>query len=137
MSALIVDASVVVAVLIPEVDTAAAVDIIAGHEVLVGPPHLPAEVANALLVNARKGVISPIYRNSALERFLSLGIDIQPAVDASDTLRRVMSMADRHALTIYDAIYLEMASRQALPLASLDLALRQAARLEGVVVAPA
>ncbi len=127
----------VVAVLIPEVDTAVAVDIIAGHEVLVGPPHLPAEVANALLVNARKGVISPIYRNSALERFLSLGIDIQPAVDVSGTLRRVMAMADRHALTIYDAIYLEMASRQALPLASLDLALRQAARLEGVVVAPA
>ena len=43
-------------------------------------------------------------------------------------------LADRHNLTVYDASYLELAQRRRLPLATLDAALGQAARAEGIDV---
>ena len=44
----------------------------------------------------------------------------------------VLTLARRHRLTFYDAAYLELAVREALPLATLDQALATAARAEGV-----
>jgi predicted nucleic acid-binding protein len=44
----------------------------------------------------------------------------------------VPTLARRHRLTVYDAAYLELASRAALPLATLDAMLVAAARSEGV-----
>jgi len=41
--------------------------------------------------------------------------------------RRPFALADRYGLTFYDAAYLELALRQALPLASLDDHLRRTA----------
>jgi predicted nucleic acid-binding protein len=41
-------------------------------------------------------------------------------------------LAIKHGLTIYDAAYLELASRRSLPLASRDEALKTAARRCGV-----
>lgn len=43
-----------------------------------------------------------------------------------------LQLAERYALTIYDACYLELAQRKALPLATLDTALRKAATAAGV-----
>ena len=37
-----------------------------------------------------------------------------------------LALADRFGLTLYDAVYLELAQRLALPLASLDRQLREA-----------
>ena len=45
-----------------------------------------------------------------------------------------MRLARQHGLTIYDAAYLELASRTGLTLATLDQALAAAARAEGVKV---
>ena len=45
-----------------------------------------------------------------------------------------MRLADLYRLTIYDAIYLELAQRRRLPLATLDAALAAAARGVGVEV---
>ena len=44
----------------------------------------------------------------------------------------VMTLSRRHRLTVYDAAYLELAMREALPLATLDMALVRAARAETV-----
>ena len=44
-------------------------------------------------------------------------------------------LARRHRLTLYDAAYLELAARRALPLAALDAALASAARREGIALA--
>jgi predicted nucleic acid-binding protein len=41
-------------------------------------------------------------------------------------------LADRHGLTVYDASYLEIASRRKIPLAALDRDLRSAAKAESV-----
>ncbi len=46
--------------------------------------------------------------------------------------RAAAPLAERHGLTAYDAAYLELALRLALPLASTDAALVAAAREEGV-----
>jgi predicted nucleic acid-binding protein len=43
-----------------------------------------------------------------------------------------LHLAERHRLTVYDAAYLEIASRRKIPLASLDRELRAAAGDEGV-----
>jgi predicted nucleic acid-binding protein len=43
-----------------------------------------------------------------------------------------LTLARRHRLTVYDAAYLELALREALPMATLDEALASAARAEGV-----
>jgi hypothetical protein len=43
-----------------------------------------------------------------------------------------LSLAERHGLTVYDAAYLETASRQKIPLATLDLELQAAAKDENV-----
>ena len=45
-----------------------------------------------------------------------------------------MTLARHRRLTVYDAAYLELALRHAVPLATLDQALANAARAEGVAV---
>jgi predicted nucleic acid-binding protein len=45
---------------------------------------------------------------------------------------RTLALARHHALTIYDAAYLEVTLRLALPLATLDDQLSRAARAESV-----
>jgi predicted nucleic acid-binding protein len=45
-----------------------------------------------------------------------------------------MTLARRHRLTVYDAAYLELAQREAVPLATLDEELATAARAEQVAL---
>ncbi len=84
------------------------------------------EVANAFQSALRRGRITAPYRDESLAELAKLPIKIDADTDAyawSTTLR----LAERFALTIYDATYLEMAQRHSLALASLDLRLRDAA----------
>ena len=63
----------------------------------------------------------------------SLPVDIDPETTSlawSDTL----DLAERHALTVYDACYLELALRTGLQLATRDRQLRNAAEQAGVRV---
>ena len=55
--------------------------------------------------------------------------------DRSGAARR-LTLADTEALTFYDAVYLELAIRRGLVLATSDRALRQAAARRGVALAP-
>ena len=61
----------------------------------------------------------------ALSR-LTVSIDRSPGED------RILTLARRHRLTVYDAAYLELAQREGVQLATLDETLERAARLEGV-----
>jgi len=91
------------------------------------------EVANALTMSVRRKRITPEQRDEFLAQLSNLDIqtDVHTAQEAwSATLR----LADRHGLTVYDAAYLELAERRALPLATLDDDLRKAAEAAGVVV---
>lgn len=58
--------------------------------------------------------------------------DVAQSVFAAATFHGVYEAAAEGALTAYDAAYLELAVREAIPLATLDDDLRAAARRSGV-----
>ncbi len=77
------------------------------------------EVANSLAVAVRRGRIDAEFRQAALADLALLDITTDPYTDAyawAATLR----LADSFRLTLYDAVYLELAQRRTLPLATLD-----------------
>jgi predicted nucleic acid-binding protein len=89
------------------------------------------EVANALLVLMRRKKIQPqqcARARGALGRLYPLVDDDGPRL----ALYRIWEFADEFALSIYDAVYLELAQRKGLPLASRDAGLRRAAAKCGV-----
>ena len=93
------------------------------------------EVANALLVLARRKKITTEDCESA-RRFLAA---LVPQIDEEATtlaLSDIYCLAENHSLTIYDAVYLELAIRRNLPLASRDTSLRKAANRCGVDLLP-
>ena len=107
------------------------------HQGAVVPPLWMSEASNVLLIAQRRGRID---RETMQERLALLDmLPIETDDMASSTVWRssVLTLADVEALTFYDAIYLELAIRRGLPLASSDAALRRAARRRGIVVLPA
>jgi predicted nucleic acid-binding protein len=98
---------------------------------VVVPAIWPLEIANALVVAERRHRL----KLTETSRFLSLieGLDI--VVDPGTSARafgETLSLARRHGLSAYDAAYLELAVRDALPLATLDEDLKNAARKLGL-----
>lgn len=86
------------------------------------------EVRNSLVTNERRKRLTEgdtAVFPQALSR-LALTIDH----DADDT--QTLTLARRHGLTVYDAVYLELAQRENIPLATLDGKLANAARAEKV-----
>lgn len=138
MTGYVIDASVFIAGLVEEEQTAVARAILIDAEVLgaVAPGHVILEVMNGLLMKERRGLIDSVYRQEALDRFLGYGLRLDTARQPGAAHRRTMDLADRHGLTVYDAVYLELAQREGLILASLDKALRRAALAVGVATAP-
>ena len=90
------------------------------------------ELRNALLVNERRGRISPQQVSDTLADTLGLGISIDDQHDES----LLFELARRFELMVYDAAYLEIAFRRGLALALLDRRLREAAEAMGIAVVP-
>ena len=89
------------------------------------------EITNVLAVAERKGRITPAKSDAFLASISSLEIE-----QDDDAPRRafteLLSLCRAHRLTSYDAIYLELAVRRQLPLATLDNDLRRIAGRVGV-----
>jgi predicted nucleic acid-binding protein len=85
------------------------------------------EVANSLLMGIRRGRIDGIFRDQALADLSELNITVDTETD-SRAWTTTLAIAEHHGLTLYDASYLELATRRTLPLASLDKELRAAAQ---------
>ena len=99
----------------------------------VAPAIWPLEVCNVLLAAARRKRIPAEAVNQVAQRIAALPI----AVDTEGvalTWSNALQLAERHGLSSYDASYLELAQRKALPLATMDDALRRAATITGVAV---
>ncbi len=86
------------------------------------------EVRNILIVNERRGRIKSADSDTFLNDLAGLPICIER--DMHDHL--VVALARKHRLTIHDASYLDLAVRLAAPMATLDRALADAARAEGL-----
>ena len=86
------------------------------------------ELRNSVLMGLRRGRITKLHGEEFLNSLQSLPIRLtDPA-----SYDAVFKLAQRHDLTVYDAAYLDLASREGLTLASLDSALIRAARQSGI-----
>lgn len=93
------------------------------------------ELGNVLLQAERRGRIT---RNDVAMR-LALIADLPISVDQETTSRawrEILLLARTEDLTVYDAVYLELAERCGLPLMTKDKALADAAKRLGVRVFP-
>jgi len=100
---------------------------------IVVPAHWPTEVSNGLLMAVRRKRI----QRGRPELFWDLLSVLPIAVElplSAEQAKVILAMSERYELTVYDAVYLELAKRMALPLATLDSALIKAASLEGVLL---
>ena len=88
------------------------------------------EIRNVLLINERRHRISEADTMNFL-RFVS-GLDIE--IDRLPDDLAIVTLGRRHRLSAYDTSYLELALRDAVPLATLDKRLAAAARREGLEV---
>ena len=95
------------------------------------PSLWPIEVGNVLLVATRRGRIATEDWPRIHNDLGTLPIEIDP-VSVSRVWADVLELAIRHRLSVYDAMYLELAKRLQLPLATLDRALGAAGQSEGL-----
>jgi predicted nucleic acid-binding protein len=105
------------------------------NEQVVVPAHWFAEMANGLLAGERRGRTAPDRVVAFVHRLDKLDLEVD-GIGPADTFGAVLPLARAHRLTIYDALYLELAERRGLALATLDGELAAAARSVGVEVLP-
>ena len=86
------------------------------------------EVRNLLVTNERRGRIDSLKSTRALRLLAGLPIRLDDHAGQA----RLLELARRHRLTMYDAAYLELAEREGIPLATLDRQLAEGAASEGV-----
>jgi predicted nucleic acid-binding protein len=95
------------------------------------------EVISVMAESRRRGHLSTERAYAFLDDLRSLPIEIDAVSSKELVLSDAYRLATKHGLSGYDAIYLVLALRKKLPLASLDRDLNQAAEAEGVtLVAP-
>jgi predicted nucleic acid-binding protein len=90
-------------------------------------------VLNALLTAERKNRITSAAGHEFLADILTM--PFVPEIPDAGRVHSIEDLCRKHALTAYDAAYLELAIRLKLPLASFDNALLRASRAEAVPTA--
>ena len=108
-----------------------AVSAMSDEQGVVVPGHWLVEVGNGMLVGERKGRAGPDDTVRFAERLNLLDIEVD-ATGAGEVVHRILPLARAHGLTVYDTLYLELAERRGLPLASLDGQLNAAAKRVGI-----
>jgi predicted nucleic acid-binding protein len=96
---------------------------------LLAPAHFPAEISNALLRSARLPVAAA---RQEISRLWASGVE---TTDQQLTgLIEAIELADQHRLSVYDALYLQLALDIGAEIATGDIALENAAIAEGLTV---
>ena len=91
------------------------------------------EISNALVVAQRRKRVSEAESLRFIELLRGLPLETDFS-SGTEVVWRYRTLAQEHALSAYDAAYLELAGRRELALASLDGPLVHAARKAGVRV---
>ena len=92
------------------------------------------EVINGFIIAERRGVLTS---SDTVEALGNLDVVIAQAIEIDQglvSMRRALHTARQFRLTAYDAVYLETALRDELPLATLDRQLATAASKAGVEI---
>lgn len=134
----VIDASVTVAWSLKD-EARPDLDVLLGQVHATGafaPPIWRYEVANVLVGAARRNRIALTVLDGEMRALAALPVEVEGADSQAAHFDRVVALAVRHRLTVYDASYLELALRRAVPLATLDADLRRAAQRENVPLIP-
>jgi predicted nucleic acid-binding protein len=133
---LVVDASVALAWALPDESSAYAdaVLTIVERDGLHVPELWAREIANGLAVAYQRKRITTADERTFLMALSRLSIHVEGANSAVAVIRDGTAAAVRYGLTAYDAAYVDLASRENLPLATLDSAMRKAATQSGIAV---
>ena len=97
------------------------------------PQHWYLEVLSGLIRGERRERTSAEVTETFLAQLDELSIEVH-STDALALREDVLPLARAHRLTIYDAVYLDLARRLDLPLATLDASLGRAARKLGIAL---
>ena len=97
------------------------------------PAIWPVEIANALLTGERRGRTTESDATRFIRQFARLPITVDQQ-STTTVWTSTMGLARQHQLSAYDAAYLELGMRLAVPLATLDDALTIAATKAGVSI---
>jgi predicted nucleic acid-binding protein len=135
MMMLVADANAALGTVLPGHDEAVSETflhhIAAGDEVCV-PPLWLLETLNVLLVRERRKKLDISERDKAIA--CVHGYPVRVAEESARHIATIQNLATKHALTSYDAAYLELTLRLGCPLLSSDGPLCAAARAEGVTL---
>ncbi len=99
----------------------------------VVPALWPVEVTNVLLVATRRGRITEAEWPQIRDNLEALPIDVDEQ-SRGNVLQSILPIASAYRLSAYDAMYLELALRLNIPLATLDRKLANSAKQAGVEV---
>jgi predicted nucleic acid-binding protein len=97
----------------------------------IAPAIWPMEVTNVIVRAVRRGIISAEQGNELVSIAKSHPVSIETDRNTS-AMQPIFHLAAHHQLSAYDASYLELALRRAIPLATLDQDLIKAANAAGV-----
>jgi predicted nucleic acid-binding protein len=135
VSPLVVDASLTLSWVFADEATESTEAI--GARVVAGGAKVPAiwhlEVANALLVAERRDRIGAGQAEGKLADLVAMGIE---AEEGAAVPGEILALARKHCLSSYDAAYLNLAMKLGAELGTLDHALAEAARAEGLAASP-
>lgn len=106
------------------------------EDIALVPPVWPLEMGNVLLVAVRRGRLTAKDVRQLVTELHALPLEID-STSTERALEETMTLAQKYALTTYDASYLELAKRRDLPLATLDSKLRQACVSAKITLLPA
>lgn len=113
----VVDASIAIKWVIPEILSEAADRLRDGDDDFVAPDLLLVEVANALWRKTTAKEISPREADAAFDLVGQSGIDLRPT---GPLLPRAMDVARRLDHPVYDCVYLALAERERAALVTAD-----------------
>ena len=132
-AAFVLDASAALACASPDQAPSPALRAAVVNRAIEVPALWPFEVQNALTVLRRRGRLDDGAYDMAQTLIEAMRVTVEPP-DRAVVRTRTADLADAHGLSVYDAAYLELASRRRLPLATLDANLRKAAKAARVAL---
>jgi len=135
---IVIDASMTAAWLLAEKGFSATTDLLEllSTDSFLVPPHWPNEVGNAIRKAVRMRRILPRDVESLVAVLSSLDVAVT-GPSAMTELTALVHFALENNLSVYDAAYVRLAATRQVPLATLDDAMKTAARKIGVATLPA
>ena len=109
------------------------IDLLIGER-CIAPQHWRLDVTNQILSGLRRKRMTDTMADKAIAQIDQFPIDIDP--ETGSRSQQTYGLARKHALTAYDAAYLELALRRRLVLVTYDMQLRDAASAEGIALLP-